>query len=310
MTIYLSEHIDEKAVAYLQQYAEIVDNFDHPEVIDAIILRNIPITADLMDKTVNLKVIGKHGVGVNTIDLEAAKARGIRVFNTPETNADAVAEMVVTLFLSLARDTQRANNNCRKGTYSTIAPADLVGLELGGGKTVGLIGMGHIAQRVAKIVKFGFGARVLGYDPFVDAQEAANRGFEKVEPLEELLEQSDFVSVNVPLLKSTKNMISGQMFDHFKKNAILVNTARGGIVNEADLLDALSSGKLRAAGCDAFVHEPPSPQWYQDIFSFDEFSATPHIGGNTEEALQRTGMEVVSETLNVLRGMEPRHPVV
>lgn len=307
MTVYLSEYIDPEARALLESRCKVVDTMDRPEELDAIILRNIPVTAELMDRAKNLKVIGKHGVGVNTIDVEAAKERGIRVIYTPTANADSVAEMTVALFLALERRIVEANMNCRRGAYTSIAPKALIGTEIGG-KTLGQIGMGNIAQRIARILHNGFGVHVLGYDPFISAEEAETRGFEKVETLEELLERADLVNVNVPLVKATENLISGKLFDHFKKGAVLVNAARGAIVNEDDLYEALVSGKLKAAACDTFVNEPPTIE--NRLLSLENFSATPHIGGNTEESLQRTGMEVVSETLNVLSGKEPLHAVV
>jgi D-3-phosphoglycerate dehydrogenase len=307
MTVYLSEFIDPAAVELLRQRAEIVDNFDRPEEIDAIILRNIPVTAELMDRCKNLKVIGKHGVGVNTIDLAAAKERGIRVINTPTANADSVAEMTVALFLALARKIPLANTNCARGAYTSIAPRELIGMELGG-KTLGQIGMGNIAQRIARILHDGFGCRILGYDPFVSAEDAAARGFEKVDDLYELLERSDLVNINVPLVKSTEHMISGEAFDHFKPGALFVNAARGAVISEEDLCAALRAGKLRAAACDTFVSEPPKGD--NPLQSLPNFIATPHIGGNTEESLQRTGMEVVTETLRVLAGETPAHAVV
>ena len=307
MKVYLSEYIDPAAVAYLRERAEIVDNFDHPEEIDAIILRNIPVTAERMDACKNLKVIGKHGVGVNTIDLAAAKERGIRVINTPTANADSVAEMTVALFLALARKIPLANTNCARGAYASIAPQELIGMELGG-KTLGQIGMGNIAQRIAKILRDGFGCRILGYDPFISAEDAAARGFEKVDDLYELLERSDLVNINVPLVKSTEHMISGEAFDHFKPGALFVNAARGAVISEEDLCAALRAGKLRAAACDTFVSEPPKGD--NPLQSLPNFIATPHIGGNTEESLRRTGMEVVTETLRVLAGETPAHAVV
>ena len=307
MTVYLSEYIDPAAEALLREQAKVTDSFDDPERIDAIILRNIPVTAELMDRCKNLKVIGKHGVGVNTIDLAAAKERGIRVINTPTANADSVAEMTVALFLALARKIPLADANCGRGAYDNIAPKELIGMELGG-KTLGQIGMGNIAQRIARILREGFGCRVLGYDPFVSAEDAAVRGFEKVDDLFELLERSDLVNINVPLVKSTERMISGEAFDHFKPGALFVNAARGAVISEEDLCSALKAGKLRAAACDTFVNEPPKGD--NPLQSLPNFIATPHIGGNTEESLQRTGMEVVTETLRVLAGEAPAHAVI
>ena len=259
MTVYLSEYIYPPAVEKLKAHAAVVDNFDHIENIDAIILRNIPVTAEMMDRARNLKVIAKHGIGCNTIDVAAAKARGIQVIYTM-------------------------------------------------GKTFGQIGMGNIAQRIGHILSAGFGMTLLGYDPFISTEEAAKRGFRKVDTLEELLEQSDLVNINVPLVKSTENMISGKLFDHFKPGAVFVNAARGAVINEDGLYGALVSGKLKAAACDTFVNEPPTAE--NKLLSLPNFIATPHLGGNTEESLRKAGTEVVEETLNVLAGKPPAHPVI
>src|SRR5699024_8226476 len=140
-----------------------------------------------------------------------------------------------------------------------IAPPDFLGTEIKG-KTFGQIGMGNIAQRIGHIMSTGFGVKVLGYDPYIPPEEAAKRGFEKVETLEELLERSDMVNINVPLVQSTTNMISGDLFNHFKPGAVFVNAARGAVINEMDLYNALVSGKLKAAACDTFIHEPPTAE--------------------------------------------------
>ena len=306
MVVYLSEYIYPKAAELLRQQATVVDTFDNIEEIDAIIIRGASVTAEMMDRAKKLKVIAKHGIGGNSIDVEAAKQRGIQVIYTPTANADSVAELTVALFLLLQRRLYEANEGCRAGRFTSIAPRDFLGTEILG-KTFGQIGMGNIAQRIAHIMNKGFGVKVLGYDPFINAEEAARRGFEKVDSMEELLERSDMVNINVPLVPSTEHMISREMFDHFKPGAVFVNAARGAVIDEDALYDALVSGKLKAAACDTFVNEPPTGE--NKLLSLPNFSATPHIGGNTYEALEKAGMEVVTETLRVLNGEKPIHPV-
>ncbi len=304
MTVYLSEHICSSARKKLEAVATIVDNFDHPEEIDAAIVRTAPITAEFLAKADRLKVIGKHGVGYNNVDVPAVKAKGIPMVYTPLANADSVAEFVVGLLLALERGFYAANQKCRRGEFKKIAPADFMGTQLRG-KVLGQIGMGNIAQRIAAIMQNGFGVKVLAYDPFISDEEAAKRGFEKVDTVEHLLERSDMININVPLTNGTRDLISGKMFDHFKPGAVLVNAARGGIVNEKDLYDALVSGKLKAAACDTFVQEPPTPENYKDLLSLENFSATPHLGGNTDDALENAGNQVVDDILNVLSGGKP-----
>ena len=308
MTVYLSEYIYPEAAAKLREHATVVDNFDHPEEIDAIVLRNIPVTAELMDRCKNLKIIAKHGVGVNTIDLAAAKERGIIVTNTPRANSNSVAELIVALTLDASRHVTRAYEKTKNGEFPSIAPASMTGMELTG-KTLGLIGTGNIARMAAKILHAGFDMKVVGYDPYVDAETMAKMGYEKYDTVEELIRVSDVVNVSVPLTEGTKNLISGEVFDCFRKGAVLVNAARGGIVNEDDLYDALKAGKLRAAACDAFVTEPPTAK-SSKLFELDNFIGTPHIGACAEEALERMGTEVVDEVLRVLGGEAPKCRVV
>ncbi len=306
-TVYADRNIDPEALAYLAQNARMVHDLDDIENIDAIIARGLKVTADVIGRAPKLKLVARHGVGYDTVDLEAAKAHGVTVINTPTTNAESVAEMVVRHFLNTYRHTSDADRAAKEGRLEKSAPDWLRGREIKD-KVFGQIGMGNIARRIAEIMHAGFGAHVLGFDPFVSAEDAAAKGFEKVETLEELLERSDLVNINVPLLPSTRDMIAGSLFDHFKKDAVLVNAARGGVVNEDDLYEALSSGKLRAAAVDTFVEEPPRPG--NKLLTLPNLYASPHIGGSTDEALYRTGFEVVEETIRILNGGEPKHRVV
>lgn len=306
MIVYLNEYIHPEAVANLKKNVKVVDNFDEIEKIDAIILRGATVTREMMEKATNLKVIAKHGVGTNTIDVQAAKELGIKVIYTPTANINSVAELIVGLILNLNRMICIANNNSRAGIYKRIAPPELTGIEIKG-KTLGLVGMGNIACIVAGILKEGFGVEVVGYDPFVTFEKAAEMGYKKYEDLKELIRVSDIINIGVPLTEDTRNLISGDLFEYFKPDAILINAARGGIINEDDLYEALVNKKLKAAACDAFVNEPPTSE-NSKLLSLENFIATPHIGGNTIEALYRAGKEVVVETLNVLAGKEPIHP--
>ncbi len=308
MKVYLSEYIYPPARAKLAEQVEIVDNFDHPEEIDAIVLRGIPVTAEIMDKCKNLKVIGKHGVGCNTIDLDAAKERGIMVLNTPRANSNSVAELIVGEMLDIARNITRAHNGSIKGEFTSIAPKEMTGMELSG-KVLGLIGTGNIARRVGDILRNGFGMSIVAYDPYVSAEAMKQMGYQKFEDVGDMIAASDVVNVSVPLTPGTKDLISGEVFDRFRPNAILVNAARGGIVNEAELYEALKAGKLRAAACDAFETEPPTAS-NTNLYELPNFVGTPHIGAAAEEALERMGQEVVEQVLNVLNGGEPTYRVV
>ena len=306
MKVFLNEVIHPKALELLKEKAEVIEDIDRVDEVDAIIVRAFPITREDIEKAKNLKVIAKHGVGYNNIDIEACREHGIKVLYTPTTNINSVAELIVGLAIALCRSITKADTGCRKGAYKKIAPKELTGLEITG-KTLGLIGTGNIAQIAADMMRKAFHVNVVGYDPYISREKAAELGIEKIEKLEELIEVSDVVSISVPLTSETKDMISGGIFDHFKPTAVLINTARGGIINEDDLYKALKEGKLKAAACDAFVSEPPTGS--ESLLTLDNFIATPHIGGTTEEALYRTGMETVEDMLTVLNGGEAKHPV-
>ena len=308
MTIYLSEYIHPEARALLESQCTVVDTLDAPEAIDGMIIRTFEVSAEVMDRCKNLKVIGKHGVGCNTIDLDEARKRGITVLNTPAANMNSVAELIVALILNIARNVTLAHEKTQAGAFEKIAPAQMTGMEISG-KTLGLIGVGNIARRTAEILHNGFGMRVIGYDPFVDQAAMAKMGYEKYETVQELITVSDVVNVSVPLTPATRDLIAGETFNCFRKSAILVNAARGGIVNEADLYQALKAGKLRAAACDAFVNEPPTRE-NTNLYELENFIGTPHIGACAEEALYRMGDEVVKEVIRVLEGQEPKHQVV
>ncbi len=306
MQVFLNEFIHPKAVEYLTAHAEVVKDLEHLEQAEGMIVRGIRVNREIMERAPKLKVIARHGAGFDTIDVEAARERGIHVLNAPGANTVSVAEMIVARFLEMSRDLYKANVGLRRGSFHRIAPPDMLGTEVSG-KTLGLIGMGRIHQCAANMLKAAFQVRVTGYDPFVTEEEARKRGIQKMDTVEKLLESSDLVSISIYLTEDTKNFIHGSMFDHFKKNAIFVNTARGGIVNEEDLYHALKEGKLRGAAFDVFASEPLRAD--SRLLELDNFSATPHIGGNTEEALYRTGMAVVENTLRVLRG-EPAEGII
>lgn len=302
MAVYLSEYIHPDAQKYLREHAEVIDTLMYPEKVEAIILRVFPVDEAIMKQCPNLKVIGKHGVGCNTIDLKAAKELGIPVINTPHANSNAVAELIVGLILNAARNITLADRKTRRGDFPAIAPKDMTGVELAG-KTLGLVGTGNIARKAAAILVNGFGMKVVAYDPYVNAQIMASWGYTKYETVSEMIEQADVINVSVPLTPETENLISGEVMNHFRENSILINAARGGIVNEDDLYEALKAKKIRAAACDSFVIEPPTEKTTK-LFELDNFIGTPHIGAATEEALYHVGMEVVQGVLDILAGKE------
>ncbi|MFA5026536.1 MAG: NAD(P)-dependent oxidoreductase, partial [Candidatus Methylomirabilota bacterium] len=199
-----------------------------------------------------------------------------------------------------------AHGACKNGEITEIAPAALEGTEITG-KTLGLVGFGNIAQRAADMLRKGFDVEAICYDPYVSAAEAATRGAVKFDALAEVVSRADLVSVSVPLTRGTMNLISGDVFNHFKPSAFLVNASRGGIVNEQDLYRALTRGGLAGAACDVFAEEPPTGK--NPLLSLPNFVATPHIGGCSRESLLRVGMECVDQVLSVIDGGTPLHPV-
>lgn len=301
MKIYLGDMFHPDAVEWLRQRAEVVQDFDHIEELDGILIRAGGVTGEQIRKAKNLKVIGRHGVGFETVDVAAAKEQGVRVLNVPRGNAHSVAEYIVTLFLAMSRRLYESNLRIRRDEIHAIAPAVLRGRDISG-KEVGMIGMGNISCMAGEMLRSAFQTKLYGYDPFIDAEEAARRGFEKVDTIEELLERSDFVSISVHLNDSTRNLLHSEMFDHFRPDAVLVNTARGGVVNEDDLYHALKEGKLAAAACDVFANEPNYTG--NPLFELENFSATPHLGGNTVDAIRRTSMSIVQGAVALLEGAD------
>lgn len=296
-TVYLNDHISPNAVNRLKQHVRIVDNFDNPEEIDAIIVRQQYATKEIIEKVKNCKLIQMHGVGLERIDLEAAKNAGIPVKNTPGGNAQSVAELSVCLMLALSRKITYIYDGVKQGRFTKFGLPETEGNEIYG-KVLGLVGGGQIARLTAKIMTSAFGAKVLVYDPFLDDEKCRAFGFEKIETVNELFSKSDFISIHVPLLDSTKHMINKEVLDSSKNGLILINTARGGIVDEKALYDALVSGKVKAAGMDVFEEQPPKAD--NPLFTLDNFIGTLHIGGSTAEAMDRNGKSVVDNIFEAL----------
>ncbi|MFL0194993.1 NAD(P)-dependent oxidoreductase [Clostridium sp. WILCCON 0269] len=290
MKIYLSENIARSAYSRLVARAEIVKNFDHPEELDAIMVRRVYVTKEIIEKAVRLKVISMHGIGRDTIDVEAAKKHGIPVPNVPNQSMESVAELAIAQIMILSRNIKKANIGICKNRYNSHAPMELIGNDVYG-KTLGMIGIGKISLRIAEIMSKAFHIKLMGYDPFVSKEKALSLGIKKINTIQELFANVDYVNISVPLTDSTKNLISKSAFDTANPNLILVNTSRGGIVDEEALYHALIKGKIKAAASDVFLSEPPRKD--NPLVSLENFVATPHIGGNTKECLERVGNAAV-----------------
>ncbi len=248
----------------------------------------------------SLRVVARYGVGTDNVDLAAALTRGIVVTNTPGANAGAVAELTVALLLLLARPVLGAAAATREGGWPRTS-----GLSLGG-KTIGLVGFGAIGRAVARLLS-SFDCRLLAYDPWCDHEQAATLRVSVVE-LDALLAVSDFVSLHAPVTPETRGMVDGAFLDNMKPGACLVNTARGELVDEAALYEALTSGRLRGAALDAFAVEPPGAA--NPLLSLPNVIATPHMGAHTDGATTTMGRMALADCLAVLQGEEPVYRIV
>ncbi len=296
-TVYLNDRISPVARKRLESKVHIVDNFEHPEKIDVIFVRQQYCTKDMIKKAVNCKLIQMHGVGLERIDLSTAKEAGIPVSNTPGMNAQSVAELTVGFIIALSRKLTYINDGVRKGKFQKFGLPETEGNEVSG-KKLGLVGSGHIAQRVAKIMRDAFQNEILVYNPHLDSAKCNELGFQKIDSLEELFHLSDIISIHVPFTESTKHMINKNIFEHANKNLLLVNTARGGIVDENALYEALVTNKIKAAAMDVFEQQPVTCE--NPLLNLDNFISTLHIGGSTEEALDRIGEICVDHIFEVL----------
>ncbi|HYW78659.1 MAG TPA: phosphoglycerate dehydrogenase [Thermoguttaceae bacterium] len=231
-------------------------------------------TADVIKAAPKLRIIARYGAGVDRVDLQAAAAAGVVVTNTPVANSDSVADLAVGLMLAVARKIPAAHQSVCQGQWQNMYGVSLAE------KTVGLIGFGRIGSRVARRVQ-GFGCRVIIYDPYLDPSTANQAGAELVS-LDELFAEADFLSLHLPVTDQTRGFLGAEQFAQMKSSAILINTARGELVDGDALLQALRGGTIRGAGLDAHTKEPPDPTDYEGL---DNVVLTPHMGAYTEDAL-------------------------
>ncbi|MGB9698006.1 MAG: hydroxyacid dehydrogenase [Thermodesulfobacteriota bacterium] len=321
MKVFLSEVIHPAAVALLEKNAQIVRPRDNSRAsflealqeVEGIIARKIHIRAEEMDHAPKLKIIARHGVGLDSVDLAEATRRGILVTYTPGENRESVAELAIAFMLSLARkipQAQAAMHSLPKGELGQFTALlnkfQLTGRDLEG-KTLGIIGTGRIGSTVARKCAAAFDMQVKGYDPYVSASVMESFKTEKVEKLGELLPQVDFLTIHCPLTTETYGMIGEKELALMKKGAYVINTARGGIVHEQALYRALCAGHIAGAALDVWEVEPPDPA--DPLLNHPQVIATPHYAGTTEESLYRVGMAAVAEVLRVLRGDPPQNPV-
>ena len=271
----------------------------------AVITRNAGLDRRAIDAAPRLKVIGNHGVGLDPVDVARATELGVCVVSTPGANAQSVAELAVALALAVAKQIRSADAATRGGDFGFKYRSSIRELH---GKTVGVVGFGRIGRRTAEIFSSGFQMRCVIYAPTASDEAIAAVGGRRASTLEDLLEYSDVVTLHLPLRPGTRHMLGASAFERCRSDAILINTARGDLVDEDALVRALREGRLSGAGLDVYATESmPSDH---PLFSLDNVVVTPHVGGSSIEAARRTALQVADQVIDVLGGRRPPHLVV
>lgn len=261
------------------------------------------VTAAFLARAPKLLVVSTHGAGYDTVDVAACTRAGVLVVNQSGGNAEGVAEHAVAMMLSVLKRIPDGDAWTRRGAVRRRA--DLMGRDIQG-RTVGIIGLGNIGRRVAEILRLAFGCRILAYDPYLDAAECARRGAEKV-ALDALLAASEVVSVHCPHNAETAGMLGAREFALMPRRAVLVNTARFGIHDEAALHAAITSGHLAGAGLDVWEREPPPVD--HPLLALETVIATPHTAGITEDSRRRVAEFAATQLFGIFAGEEPARPV-
>jgi len=307
--ILITDGLDESGQSILRASAQVDDrnNISADELLkvipdyDGLIVRGrTKVTASVMEAGSRLKAIGRAGVGVDNIDLEAAKKHTITVVNAPMSTTLAVAELTFGLLLALAREIPRADAGLKQGKW---LKKELEGVELNG-KTLGIIGFGRIGMELGKRAS-AFGMNVIAYDPLISEDDIKQRGAEPAS-IQDLFGWSDFISLHLPLNVQTRDMLGPLAFSQMKDGVRLVCAARGGIIDEAALVAALNSGKVAGAALDVFSVEPPG---LTEAVSHPRVIATPHVGAQTVEAQSRASEDIAAEVLSVLQNKPLRWKV-
>lgn len=266
--------------------------------VDGIIIGIDELSAEIIEEANELKVISKYGIGLDNIDINMATNKKIVVTNTPTANVDAVADLTFGLILSLARRIPEADKKTKSGKWEKIIGKSVWE------KTIGIIGLGKIGRQVVKRAK-GFEMNILVFDIVKDKKFAQKYGIKYVN-LEKLLRKSDYITIHIPLNDATRNMISYEELEKIKESAFLINTSRGGIVDEEALYNALRNNKLRGAALDVYNNEPLRESPLKEL---DNVIMTPHIGAYTEETIENMGIQAAQNLIDVLEGREPQNRV-
>jgi len=313
LNILITDKIGPAGLAMLRQHAEVTEAYGlkgdallaSVSQADGLMVRSgTQVSADVLAAGTRLKVVARAGSGVDNVDVAEATKRGIWVVNAPGGNATSAAEMTIALLMAAVRKVPQANASLKASEWKR---EQFKGIEIGG-KVVGLVGLGAVGKVVARILN-GFGARVLAYDPFITAEQADRMGVQKVE-LDALYAQSDVVSVHVPLTDATRGMIGASQFAQMKKGVVMLNAARGGVVDEAALLDSLNAGQVSVAGIDVFSEEPfQADSIAAQLVAHQNVVATPHLGASTVDAQEKVAVQAAEQLLLVLQGKPAQYAV-
>lgn len=310
MKVYLTEKIHDDALSFLQAHFEVICGYLLPEneraaamaESDGVLVRSAQVTAEMIERMPKLKVIAKHGIGVDNIDVEAAGKRAVRVVNAPLANVNAVAEHTVALLFAASKRLCYLDRRVRCGGFGERGL--WLNTELAG-RTVGLVGFGKIARLVAKKLS-ALDMEILTSDPYCDLDAAKALNVRCVE-MDELLSRSDFVSLHTPLMPATRAMVNEAFLRKMKPSAVLINASRGGVVDEAALVRALEEQTIAGAALDVFDPEPPRPD--NPLFSMDQVVLSPHNAALTDRAMLAMSMDSAAGVCDVLEGRAPRFPV-
>lgn len=294
--------LEGKADVYVANNGDPNNYLDQMKDADAIIVRIGKLDANAIEHSPNLKVIGRTGVGCDSVDVDAATAAGIPIVITPGANGRSVAEHTVAMMFSIAKNLNEGDTETRKGNYTAVRGLGKA-FELKG-KNVGFIGLGAIGSEAAAICR-AIGMRTLAYDPFLTREQISDKGCTAYDNYNDMLPECDFVSLHVPLLPATRNMIAKAQFENMKKSAVIINCARGGIISEPNLIDALNNGVIAGAGLDVCVEEPPTPQ--NPLFTAKNLLVSPHSAAQTREAVVNMAVMCVTGCLEVLEGKKCAH---
>ncbi|MBA1340997.1 MAG: D-3-phosphoglycerate dehydrogenase [ANME-2 cluster archaeon] len=309
MKVLVSDSLSEKGIEILEKGAEVdVRTGMSPEELkacigeyDALVVRSqTQVTEEVIVAAENLKIIGRAGVGVDNIDVEAATQRGIIVINAPQGNMISAAEHTIAMMMAISRNIPQANQSMKAGKWDRKL---FMGVEVRG-KTLGVVGLGRIGAEVAKRAQ-GMEMNILAYDPFISEERAADLGV-KLTTVEDIVLNANYITVHTPLTKDTRNLIDREEFEKARPGVRIINCARGGIINEKALAEAVASGKVAGAAIDVYTSEPPTDS---PLLEQDNIILTPHLGASTKEAQVNVAVDVAEQIINFNQGLPVKNAI-